>query len=156
MCWLSHLSESENNAPGIQTIIPKSQYSCDSNHSAEGRHKPSQQQPQLHGITELPAVPRQLQKSQAFTFYARENLKPSILQVSMLSVTCSSGEHVDRGTRWASRSRWNSLRNFRKSRWRWWRRLTLQGEQENPTTSLTESFKPSVCLSSFPHLFQST
>lgn len=78
-------------------------------------------------------------KTSPFTFYARENLKSSILQASMLSITCSSGEHVDRGTRWASRPRWNSLRNFRKSCRRWWWRLTLQGEKKkNSTTSLTE------------------
>ena len=93
----------------------------------------------------------------AFTFYAGENLKSSTLQASTLSVTCSSGEHVDRGTRWASRSRWTSLRNFRKSCWRWRWRLTLQGERKkNPTTLLTESSEPSICLTSFPYLFQST
>jgi len=69
-------------------------------------------------------------KSFVFIFYAIQSLKPSILQPVTLSVTCSPREHVDRGTRWASRPRWSSLRNFRKSCRRWWWRLTLQGEEE--------------------------
>lgn len=103
----------------------------------------------------FPNNPRKAMAS-VFVFYARENLKSSILQAPMLSVTCSSGEHVDRGAGWAPRSSWNSLRNFRKSCWRWRGRFTLQREQDNPITSLTGSFKPNICVTSFLYLLQST
>lgn len=84
----------------------------------------------------LLSTPRKA-KSFVSIFYAIENVKSS------MSVTCSSGEHVDRGTRWASRPRRSSLGNFRKSCWRWWWRFTLPGEQKKKK-SLTKS----VCLTS--------
>lgn len=90
-----------------------------------------------HSSTELPTVPKQPRQSQHFCLHilCRESL-----QVSVQAVTCSPGEHIDRGTRWGSRPRGSSLSSFRKSCWRWWRRFTLQGDKKYPITSLITDF----------------
>lgn len=124
VCWLNCLSESESNAAGIQTMIPKSQCHGDSNHNEEVRHKARNSHRSMTSLRcqLLQSNPRK-SRSSVFIYYAIENVKSS------MSLTCSSGEDVDRGTRWASRPRRSSLGNFRKSCWRRWWRFTLPGEQ---------------------------
>lgn len=69
-------------------IIAKSLQSSNSNHSADTRHKQSQQQPQLRDITELPTVPKQPQKSQGFCLRVLCKRKFEVFHTSSTSVVC--------------------------------------------------------------------